>query len=430
VSTSIRTFLCWYGRPAVTPPDEVMGRYSLIVGQGCAAGRREALRRLRAGIRFTAYCNAIDFRVPPDAPDVEFIRTAGEPAPEHRHPDLALRRDLWENHRDFLLRSRLGGRGSSAEARRAYVWGYQRPYDRRSRHANRFFLDPRTGWRDHYADLCAETMAEGGFDGVFCDNAGPRIEWNFAALPAELRPEVTDAEWSAAVAAMLAGVSRRLKRQHPGALVFANTCGGFVADDADDIRPTPFWRAADIDGAMDEFFAFAAGPNRGDGYLPEATWRRQVRAILCCESLGRGYLAQSNGREDDHAGRLYALASFLLAAGARSAFNYNPAAAATYSRVYRLPEWDLDLGPPAAQYGGLAEARDAGGGAVYARRFEDGFVAVNPSDEARSVRLGGRYGQVCLEGGTIARGGTVVIRLASRGLTLGPRSAAILSGRL
>ncbi len=44
-------------------------------------------------------------------------------------------------------------------------------------------------------------------------------------------------------------------------------------------------------------------------------------------------------------------------------------------------------------------------------------------------RLDHRYGQVSLDGGTIARGGKVVVRGASRSLTLGPRSAAILLGR-
>ena len=100
---------------------------------------------------------------------------------------------------------------------------------------------------------------------------------------------------------------------------------------------------------MDEFFAHAGPAGRSEAYLDELKWRRQIRAILCCEKLGRGYLAQSNGDEHDHDARVYSLASFLTGAGSRSAFNYNPAGGATNQHDYPFPEWYNELGRPVRQ---------------------------------------------------------------------------------
>ncbi|MFB3892931.1 MAG: putative glycoside hydrolase [Phycisphaerae bacterium] len=424
----IRTFICWYNPMAPAPSDEVMARYDLIIGRGCPRERRELLRRTNPNIRFIIYVNAIDFRIPPDAHDVEFIQTGAPLAPEHRYQGLDLQRDIWVNHRDYLLRNRVP-LAAGSDPRAVYVWGYQRPYDRTASSANRFFLDPRSGWRDRYAQACEEAVASGSYDGVFCDNAGPTIEWNFKNVPDGLKPDIDDAQWSAAMSAMLSGVARRLKAGRADALVFANTCGGFIHPDADGIAPTPFWLDSRIDGAMDEFFAYARRDGRAESYLPEPLWRQQIRAMLCCERLGRAYVAQANGDELDHAARLYSLASFLIGAGAKSVFNYNPGPAATYKLVYRFPEWDIDMGGPLEQYGGLDQALAAGQGLAYARRFERGLVLVNPSAAQVAVPLDGQMEQVILEGGTIEHGGCAFSRPVPGPLTLPPHSAAILIHR-
>ena len=421
----IRTFLCWYGRPDVTPPDAVMSRYDLIVGAACPPERRDALRRLKANIRFVVYVNAIDCRVVEGLVDVERFDT-GRRAVEHRH-GRSHDRDLWTNHRDFFLRNRRGARGDATDPREAFAWGYHRPYEATSREANRFFLDPRSGWRDYYPELCANAMQRGDYDGVFCDNAGPRIEWDFEHVGDDLKADITDPEWSRAMATMLSNVARRLKRDNPDARVFANTCGGFVCADADDIEPADFWRDARIDGAMDEFFAFAERPGR-DAYLPQATWRQQVRAILCCEKLGRSYIAQANGDEHNHAARVYALASFLIGAGERSVFNYNHAPAAKYPLVYRFPEWDIDLGVPIAQYESLDEALDAGEGRAYARKFERGLVLVNPTDApVDGIAVPADARRLALAGGTLTDGGRAAWEAVDTPVSLPPHAAAILS---
>ena len=420
---SIRTFICWYRRQEETPPDAVMSRYDVIVGAACPPERRDALRGLNPQLRFVVYVNAIDCRVPQGLPDVEHFDT-GRRAPEHAKRPFE--DNVWTHHRDFFLKNRAGARGDATRPREALAWGYQQPYDPTSRHANRFFLDPRSGWKDEDPELCARVLHEGNYDGVFCDNAGPRIEWNFKNLPDDLRADVTDAEWSRAMATMLSNVSRRLKRDRPDALTFANTCGGFVREDADDVEPADFWRDAHIDGAMDEFFVCAKRPDRADAYLPESKWREQVRAILCCEKLGRSYLAQSNGDEDDHAARVYALASFLIGAGEHALFNYNPAAAATYGRVYRFSEWDVDLGRPLVQYEGLDEARAVGQGVVYARAFDRGLVMVNPSTETVTLDVAPDARRLTLTGGTLAAGGAASWEPLDAALMLPPHTAAVL----
>ena len=82
---------------------------------------------------------------------------------------------------------------------------------------------------------------------------------------------------------------------------------------------------------------------------------------------------------EDHAARIYALASFLIAAGDHSCFTYNPAAGPTYPLVYRLPEFDLDLGRPLGAHERLS--------GVYVRRFERGLVLVNPGDASATLDL-------------------------------------------
>ena len=419
----IRTFICWYGSPDETPPDEVMARYDVVVGRACPPERRAALRRLNPGIRFVVYVNAIDCYLPRGVADVEFM-DAGRVRPEHGGTSHAA--DIFANHRDFLLRTRAGARGAPGGPRASCAWGYQRPYDPASRYANRFFLDPRSAWKDYYPRLCVSSMTAGPYDGVFCDNAGSSIEWNFESLPDDLKADVTDAEWSRAVATMLSNVDRAVKAERPDALTFANTCGDFVRRESRDIAPTEFWRHASIDGAMDEFFAYSARPGR-QAFLAEPRWREQLRSILCCEKLGCAYFAQSNGDELDHPGRIYSLASFLVGAGDRSLFNYNPAPAANYFLVYRLPEWDVDLGRPLVQYERLDDALEAGQGKVFARRFERGLVLVNPTDApAQAIDLPPGSRRLVLSGGTLAHAGRVDWRPVSAPLTLAPHAAEIL----
>ena len=422
----IRSFICWYANPDDAPSDEVMGRYDVVVGRACPPARRDAMRRLNPRVRFVVYVNAIDCYLPRGVADVEHME-GGRMRAEHggtTHAD-----DIFADHRDFLLRNRAGARGAPGGPRTTCAWGYHHPYDPTSRYANRFFLDPRSGWQDYYPELCARIMTAGNYDGVFCDNAGAHIEWTFENVADEMKADITDAEWARATAAMLSKVSRRVKVERPDALAFANTCGDFVLPDTDDIAPADFFRDAAIDGAMDEFFAYSATATRPEGVLPESKWREQLRSILCCEKMGRAYFAQSNGEETDHAGRIYALASFLIAAGDRSVFNYNPAPAASYYVVYRYPEWDIDLGAPLVQYESVDEALEVGHGKVYARAFERGLALVNPTAEAVTVDMPSGARRLVLAGGTLAHAGRVDWKPVTSPLTLAPRTAEILLTR-
>lgn len=386
------------------------------------------LRRINPNICFAVYRNSIDFYLPPDAEGIEFIRGDVKLPPEHRRQGQGYRDDIWKDHRDFLLKNRAGLRGQCQDPRAIYAWGYQHPYDRTSRYANRFFLDPRSGWKDYYAELCAAVVTRGNYDGVFCDNAGAHIEWLFSDVDDDLKIDMTDADRARAMSALLTGVAARIKRDRPGAVAFANTCGDFVRPDCDDIEPTTFWRYAEIDGAMDELFAHCIVSGSKQPYVSEARWRLQVRSILCCEKMRRCYFALAQGNERDYAARIFSLGSFLIGAGAKSLFNYNPAGFGTYPQVYRLPEWDIDLGRPAEQYESLGQALAAGGGKLYARQFQRGLVLVNPTDAAVdgvSVPPGAK--RLLLQGGSVHCDGRVGYEAVSETLTLPPHGAEILT---
>lgn len=420
---SVKTFICWYRSPAETPSDSVMARYDLLVGRGCPADRRDVLRRLNPRLRIVAYRNVLDCRLIEGVEGFGLIPTAGQPRSDAIDGSY---NDIWRKHLDYLLKNRGGLRGASGDGRSTHAWGYQSPYDEASRDANRFFLNPLSGWKEYYGEICAAAVRE-GYDGVFVDNALAHIEWIFETCPDDYKVDFTDERWAAAMAQLLACTAVRLKREFPGAPVFANTCGDFVRTDSDDIEPTPFWRDARIDGAMDEFFVYHGGATARAPYSPESRWREQVRSILCCEKLGRAFLAQSNGAEEDHAARIYTLASFLIGAGERSMFNYNPGPAATYALVYRFPEWDIDLGRPLRQYDDIDSALAAGQSRVYARQFERGLVLVNPKDIAvENFQLPGAFRLLHLADGTFAHGGSAVWSPAGRHVTLNAHSAEIL----
>lgn len=370
---SLRTFIAWYRDNPDSPPDEVMARYDVIIGGGCPPERRERIRKTNPRVRFLTYVNVIDL---PLVAGIDDVAALGASPPRSGGDFIE---DIWRNHRDFLLKTRAGAKGTTTDPRRMYVWGYQALFDPSSRSANRFHLDPRSGWKDYFAERCAEIVREGGWDGVMVDNAGARCDWSFSRIAdPELRPEIDDAEWGRAMSALLANVSRRVKEACPGAMVTANTCGDFVRSDGDDAEPTAFFRDSLLDGAIEEFFGHAQGANR-PSYVTGARWREQIRSILCCERMGRSYLALANGAPENHAARTYALASFLLAAGDHSCFTYNPAAGPTYPLVYRLSEFDLDLGRPLAAHECLS--------GIYVRRFERGLVLVNPGDREATVDL-------------------------------------------
>ena len=260
---AFRTFICWYGRPGETPPDEVMARYNLIVGRACPSERRAALRNLSPDIRFIVYRNAIDCRLAAGIEDIAPSPT-GRRAPEHAECGYE---DIPRARRDCLLKNRGALRNASRDPRTIYTWGYQQPYDATSRHANRFFLDPRSAWKDVYPELCAESVRAGGYDGVFCDNAGAHIEWIFEGLPDDLKPDIDDEQWARAMADLLTGVARRLTGEKPGALVFANTCGDFVSDEHADekLNPSTAWGLGRRGGHIPDHVLEQRSDPRGDG---------------------------------------------------------------------------------------------------------------------------------------------------------------------
>lgn len=233
------------------------------------------------------------------------------------------------------------------------------------------------GNRDYQADWTRhvlDAVTAGGFDGVFIDN----LLWTRDAYGQSPSGYSSDLAWQQAYRSFLATV--RPDFQANGKVMFGNLSNARLA----------FGRWSSylgfLDGAWDEWW-LTFGDAKADR-MPEYPegWSRIVNEIALCEAAGKTALVQphcSSGLSG-HDSHLYALASYLIGNGARSAF-------APVSQVdgYGFPSmwdhlYDVDLGDPVGKI--IVQANG-----VRYRQFTRGLAAVNAGDQNVSLDLIQRY---------------------------------------
>ncbi|MBK9180393.1 MAG: hypothetical protein IPM45_12695 [Acidimicrobiales bacterium] len=216
-----------------------------------------------------------------------------------------------------------------------------------------------------YQNVSAE-LAANGWDGVFMDNALTHAD---AYTEAPTRYP-NDAAMQAATRSMLANVGPRLQ------------AAGFVAiANISDARLFPgLWGdwLQFVNGALEEHFvnwnSTVGGPYVWD-WGPDA-WEAMVGEVATAEAMGKIALMRTGGNLADPEAARYGLASYLLAAGSRSMFNFGEKS--------WIPEQAWELGAP------LGPLEDRGSG-LHLRRFERGLVVVNAATGPVDVDLGGTY---------------------------------------
>jgi hypothetical protein len=131
----------------------------------------------------------------------------------------------------------------------------------------------------------------------------------------------------------------------------------------------------------------------------ERDWVQVANRVL---GLSDGIvILQSYPADDDIDTRMYYLGSYLLVKEPRTYVNCISGHPFTWH-----PEWDLELGAPTESATGEDIATIAWSG-VYRRRFDHGFVLVNPSDESASVSLEATaWRAIPSGGGPVNRAGT------------------------
>jgi hypothetical protein len=208
------------------------------------------------------------------------------------------------------------------------------------------------------------------WDGVYLDEINQTWAWNMARDPANY---TTEAQWQTAALAYVRTVCEAVHAA--GKTCYANT--GADSGNAD------FWNqtVAATDGANQEFFV-AMDPNIG-GAPARATidngwWLMQVDRLRDCEKQ-----CQVRAYAADVSAARYALASFLAVWQGDGVFS----ASTLYDGAHDV--WTADFENARRLGSATGAAVDAGDG-ILLRRFDHGYVLVNPHDRPASTTIDGQ----------------------------------------
>lgn len=221
-------------------------------------------------------------------------------------------------------------------------------------------------------------MKDHGFDGVWIDNC----LWRRADYNAYPGKYLTDTEFRAAYRSFLTHVTTRIRSA--GMLSVGNLNGARIIPGG--------WESyldAGLDGGWDEFWLSV--DNTGSNLLPEYNqgWGRVVEQIGYAESRGKIAMVQPHFPAGNTRAFDYTYASYLMAAGERSAFTEANGTDAYGGATTWHTEFDWGMGPALG-----ARYRPTSNVNVWRRDFLNGVVVVNanPKDtNTVTVQLGGTY---------------------------------------
>jgi len=265
-------------------------------------------------------------------------------------------------------------------------------------------------WREWWSARVIEELIANENDGVFADSFHvPNYGFTWTPpLP------VVDPAFEAAWARREHDFTDYMQQRFAGRWLWIPNIGGLVTTR----DPSDY---SNIDGAMIEGFA-APGHGR---WFPLVDWELEMNRLLPLLRADKIIIAQSYPELADMPTRLFLLSCYLLIKGEYTYLNLELSAAPEW-----LPEYDIDLGPPAQPLPASISEMLHPQWQVYARRYAKGLVLVNPTETTREVDLGATYHAACPEGGGPvpadgSKPGSLTYRAVSR-LTLAPHQGAIL----
>lgn len=257
-------------------------------------------------------------------------------------------------------------------------------------------------WRQSYIEQVLLAFSQRGYSGLFEDDCWYRVpNYGVDAWPPEPYDETA---WRQQLFAMMDSIRAGIA---PRPAYF----NGLHTETSDSLL-------LHADGGMTEGFAYT----HWSGLVHGASWRRQCnRGLAAQHRYGKTWLALGGAPFDDHEGRLYALASYLLVADTLSMF----ANATTYQEFAHFPEFDLPLGSPleSADLDVDDLAHQISGGTLHRREYENGTVVVNTGSTAVAYPDARGRPALQLEGGITTEGGRLSSVIMSD--TLSPGSARI-----
>lgn len=268
------------------------------------------------------------------------------------------------------------------------------------------------GWRRWWSDQIIAQLIANQDDGVFADSFSvPNYGFTWSpALP------VVDAAFESAWAQREHDFTDYIRSRFAGRWRWIPNIGSFITTR----DPSDY---SNVDGVMIEQFAEA-----GNGsFFATIDWQLQMDRVLQLAAADKIILAQSypDGNTIDE--RLFDLGSYLLIKGAHTYINL----LSFGQNLYWLPEYMINLGPPADPLPTEISKYFNPNWNVYVRSYANGMVLVNPSDTPTSTfDLGRVYDRLIPSGsGLIAPDGTApgsLLHNPTRTLSICAHCAVIL----
>lgn len=236
-------------------------------------------------------------------------------------------------------------------------------------------------WREWWTSELTRQMRANENDGLFADSLG---------VPNYLGPydpplPLVDAAFEAAWAARLERFADYVKERFAGLYYFIANAGSLIT------TRDPYDYAG-VDGVMVEGFALEGTTS----YYEPTDWALQMDRVLTLSNQEKVVIGQSYVEPGDLRGRMFALASYLLAKGSRSFINLDVGIDAEW-----FPEYEIDIGTPAQPLASSVDSLLDPTWGVYRRDYGNGLVLVNPGPSTRSFDLGRTYYRANPQGGGI-----------------------------
>jgi len=242
----------------------------------------------------------------------------------------------------------------------------------------RWLMDWRnTEWRAFWIEKTLRDVQEGGWDGVFADDALSSLQAH--QLP-PLQGYATDQDLQAAVESFLKAVTDAFHCQ--GKIVIANLSNSYAYPDL-----WARWLSI-TDGLLEEHF------NGESWNWGPAVAQQQLLALQDARRQNKWMLCLTYGKWDDPEKMESSLALYLLGAGPRTLFSYRPYANADIPPWHAI--WEQDFGQP------LEDAQQLATG-IWTRRFQYATVIVNTTLVDTALEVAGRAVPLKAQRGRVVR---------------------------
>jgi hypothetical protein len=217
-------------------------------------------------------------------------------------------------------------------------------------------------YQEAWADAVTEEVVAAGWDGVLADNDFARLRFYSSAVIAGTDDQNgTDELIRSGLDGLVTVAGERL--QAAGKLFVPNVSEARL-------HPGRWQEHSRFGGAMEENFAYFADT---DELVGGAAWAAQTEQLADPTRLSLAITRTSTGASRE---QRYGFASAAVRGEGTACWMLSTTA--TYTERARSPEQEIALGAP------LGPGTDSGNG-VWTREFENGWVAVNPTDETLPV---------------------------------------------